>query len=137
MPIQLSVAQQFRLQELAGLTMRLRDVLVTLGFDDAAIDKLVKDKEVQSLYRQGKREGEEKIVRAVKQEALSGNVSAARLLVNRKDDGDDASAPLDQTQKARMRIMFQEVGESVRAGFRQQKTYVLESIRRAREAGNT
>ena len=137
MPIQLSVAQQFRLQELAGLTTRLRDVLVTLGFDDAAIDKLVKDKEVQSLYRQGKREGEEKIVRAVKQEALSGNVSAARLLVNRKDDGDDASAPLDQTQKARMRIMFQEVGESVRAGFRQQKTYVLESIRRAREAGNT
>jgi hypothetical protein len=131
----LTIAKQFQLQELAAQTMRLRDALVVLGFNDEDVDKLVMDKETQSLFREGRKRGEQQLVKVVTESALAGNMSAAKLLVSRRDDNDDSNgpAPLDATSKARLRMALHEIVEHVREGFREQRKYVEANIRAQRE----
>jgi hypothetical protein len=75
--------QQYnKLDELGGVGMPLRHALLAVGVSDLDLDEAAQDKAACARHRAGALRLAQEVTAAISRETLSGNTSAAKLLLN-------------------------------------------------------
>jgi hypothetical protein len=69
--------------------MPLRHALLQIGIPDAELDERERDPIAREAHRYGVLELARSVTAAISREALAGNISAAKLLLQRRAEGDD------------------------------------------------
>jgi hypothetical protein len=109
--------QRAKLEELGGLGMPLRHALLAVGVIDDELNAAMSNHAACEAHRAGALRLAKDLTTALSKEALSGNVSAARLLMNRQDKGPESTSKW-QDDLARTRLTtFVDVVSSVNALF--------------------
>jgi hypothetical protein len=80
--------QQYnKLDELGGVGMPLRHALLAAGVSDLDLDEAMRDKAACARHRAGALRLAQEVTAAISKEALTGNTSAAKLLLNNQGQG--------------------------------------------------
>jgi hypothetical protein len=74
--------QYIKLDELGGVGMPLRHALLAVGVSDLDLDEAARDKAACARHRAGALRLAQEVTAAISKEALTGNTSAAKLLLN-------------------------------------------------------
>jgi hypothetical protein len=116
--------QKAKLEELGGLGMTLRHALLAVGVIDTDLDQAMNNMAAYEAHRKGALRLAKELAAALSKEAIAGNVSAARLLMNRQNK-DPESPSKWQDDLARTRVAtFVDVLGSVDALFARQKALI-------------
>jgi hypothetical protein len=119
-----SEEQKTKLEELGGLGMPLRHALLAVGIHDTDLNQAMNNQVACEAHRKGALRLAKDLTTALSKEALGGNVSAARLLMNRQNK-DPESPSKWQDDLARTRVAtFVDVLSSVDALFARQKALI-------------
>ena len=74
--------QYIKLDELGGVGMPLRHALLAVGVSDLDLDEAARDQAACAAHRAGALRLAQEVTAAISKEALTGNTSAAKLLLN-------------------------------------------------------
>jgi hypothetical protein len=134
--VTVSEVRRVGLGELIVSGMGLSDALAVMKYAPQDIPEMCKSPELQEFFFRHRKQGQALLLDAISTAARGGNMSAARLLLDRDVDADDVeTAPerLRRSQEA-ARVAIATAAASARAACRAQKPLILANIARYRES---
>jgi hypothetical protein len=136
----LSFTQRLKIEELARLSLKLSDILTVMGFRPTEAAALMHDEAARESFQFGRKSAMEELAGVLVSESLSGNVSAARLLLAMQNDSKEEIEIKSREQYATDRIRLIEQGmknnsrncwtkgRSVRERMMEQRNFILEDF---------
>ena len=109
-----SMPDQYKLQEMGAFGMPLRHALLAIGVSDADLDGASNNYDARLAHRTGALRLAKELTAVMTQEALSGNVSAAKLLMNNSKEEVEKVPEKEQWQRELAKTKLRSITEIVR-----------------------